>query len=161
MAREIVSMVRDARLRARVLRVAHAVRVKPLTGVVRILRAGTNSCLTTAWETLDAQCTSATAQERAMGTDCVTADFGSAMPWTSPGSPRFIVRELMMSGAPPATDILSDAMRTMCFSQRDPLSRSGTDTLSVANATAVGGELGGGFLFPIDVNPPRRSRPES
>jgi hypothetical protein len=56
----------------------------------------------------------------------------------------------MLSGSP-GTDILSDAVRTMCFSPNGTLYHAqGTDTLSDVNATAAG-ELGGGFLFQIDM----------
>lgn len=159
-AREIVRMARDAKLSASVLRVAHAVVVNPTTGVVRTLRAGTNSCLATSWAALEAQCATATAEQRAMGTECVSINFTSP-PWSYPGSPRFLIREVMPSGTtPPSDDILSELVRTICFSPNGTVFHAtGTDTLNDRNETSTGSALGGGFLFQIDMIRPGEGSP--
>ncbi len=159
-AREIVRMVRDARLSARVLRVAHAVVVNPTTGVVRTLRAATNSCLATSWPTLETQCAAASAEQRAMGTECVSVDFTST-PWSFPGSPTFRLRELVLAGTtPPGDDTLSDLVRTICFSPNGTVFHAtGTDPLTDRNQTSGGGTLGGGFMFQIDMIRPGESAP--
>lgn len=150
-AREIVRIFRDAKLNAGVLHIAHAVVVKPLTGVVRTLRSGTNSCLATDWAALDTQCTAATVARRAMGSECVTVDFEIA-PWTFPSDPSLRIRELMLSGgSPPGADVPSDLVRTICFSPNgSTFHAQSAETLSDKNETSTGGDLGGGFLFQLD-----------
>jgi prepilin-type N-terminal cleavage/methylation domain-containing protein len=162
-AREIVRLVRDAKLRASVLRVAHAVRFDPGNVRVRVLRAPTNSCIATNWVDLDNKCSAASEAQRALGRECLSTDFGSP-PWTYPQAgydeaPTFRLREALISATTGDPDVLSSDLRTICFSPNGTIyhgqrAQALTDANKVFAADAdpkKDGALGGGFLFHIDL----------
>jgi type II secretory pathway pseudopilin PulG len=174
-AREVVRVMRDAKLKASVLRVAHAVVVDPATVSVRTLWSDSTSCLLptlgnvgTAWSQIDSNCTAASATDRATGKQCLVTNF-SEPPWTYPSGPAFRLRELLISpDVPPKADSLSAAMRTICFSPNGTLyhgrgSAPLTDANSVAevlDASSNPVTLGGGFLFQIDMLREGESEPK-
>ncbi|MFT3924971.1 MAG: prepilin-type N-terminal cleavage/methylation domain-containing protein [Myxococcales bacterium] len=158
-ARQITSLVRDAKLSASVLRVAHTVRFDPANGTVRVLHAANNSCLAANWEALNVQCANASLFGQ-LGTECTTMSLVE-QPWSLPGGPTFRLRELLPDGTtPPGPDTQSKDVRLVCFSPNGTVYQSiGGGAMTSDGKTAGGVSLGGGFMFQIDVVRPGESDP--
>jgi|GEM_PF-3743702 len=149
--RQIVQLVRDARLNASVLRIAHAVLFDPAHSRVRMLHAAYNSCTAANWTALDTQCSNATDSVRASGTECQSIDLAEP-PWSYPGAPYLRLRELLLSGGTtPGPDVVSADSRLICFAPNGSVFQAAAGGALDANFTTGGVSLGGGFLFQLDM----------
>jgi prepilin-type N-terminal cleavage/methylation domain-containing protein len=128
--RELVRLVRDARLATMAERRAHLVYINPSAGTARVLRGINNSCFAPNWQALDTACTSNT-EGSAAGTECLSVDFGKA-PWAVSGS-----RKIRLSEVPVAGGLATTAYR-LCFAPNGPpTSTAGTSAARRSRASTT------------------------
>ncbi len=145
-AREVVRVVREARLRAMTQRRAHLVHIDG--NRMRLLRGSNNSCALVDWTAINGLC-DARGAERAAGTECVNVELGAA-PWTMDGSGQVRLREIAEVVDPDegtTSEQGTTPARVLCY----------TPNGAVHHGDGLAGPLsnnnpgGGGFVFQVDM----------